>query len=192
MENTFGIFAFNNTWAVVAMRILRENLTDVDVMDFSVVLPVSTLVGIFRGFLRSLSRQRTITTSFFPKTFLMKSDQCHTTQYNTYFVCALYVRFLSHVKRRYCFRFFCPSVCPGRFFSARNSSHTFYHTQSKPISYERVSYKAGVHFSVNPKFRRGGSLKTARNHKFQFLERHKSMSFWRRTAILYHMKALLP
>ena len=88
--------------------------------------------------------------------------------------------------------FVCPSVClSGTLyfsFCARNSSYSFHHTQTKLIPCESwlsgVCHRVGGSvFSYPPKFRQNRSLKTAQNHKFQFLERHKSKSFRPRDAI---------
>ena len=94
-------------------------------------------------------------------------------------------------ERGYCFRFVCLSVrLSGTLFflfCARNSSYSFHHTQTKPIPSESwvsgVCHGGGSVFSYPPKFRRNRSLKTAQNHKFQFLERQKSKSFRPRDAI---------
>ena len=104
---------------------------------------------------------------------------------------------LSPVKRGYCFRFVCLSVCPGHFFfsfCARNSSYSFHHTQTKPIPSE--SWMSGVCH--------GGSVfRTPQNFgEIGLWKRPKiiNSNFWsvRSQRVLglemrypYHMKALL-
>ena len=84
------------------------------------------------------------------------------------------------VKRGYCFRFVCLSVClsvrlsvcPGRSFShfVRVTPPTVF-TTHKPNLYHLKAgclecVMGGSVFSYRPKFRRNRSLKTAQNHKF--------------------------
>ena len=95
--------------------------------------------------------------------------------------------------RGYCFHFVCLSVrlsvCPGRFFShfVGVTPPTVFITHKSNLYHLKAGclecVMGGSVFSYPPKFRRNRSLKTAQNHKFQFLERQKSKSFRTRDAI---------
>ena len=98
---------------------------------------------------------------------------------------------------RYCsFAFYYPSwkgdivfslsVCPGRSFShfVRVTPPTVFITHNQTYTIWKLGvWSVSWVFSYPPKFRRIRSLKTAQNHKFQFLERQKSKSFRPRDAI---------
>ena len=96
---------------------------------------------------------------------------------------------LSPVKRGYCFRFVCLSIRPsGTLFShfVRVTPPTVFITHKQNLYHLEagcLECVMGVSCSLPPKFRRNRSLKTAQNHIFHFLERHKSKSFRPRDAI---------
>ena len=85
----------------------------------------------------------------------------------------------------------CPSVRPGRFFShfVRVTPSTVFITHKQNLYHLKAGCLVcvmgwrGPFFGAPPKFWRDRSLKTVQNHKFQFLERHKSKNFGLRNAI---------
>ena len=96
--------------------------------------------------------------------------------------------YLSPMKSGYCFRFVCLSgtlfvliLCSYRFSPTGFITHkqNLYHLKAGCLE----CVMGGSIFLFPPKFWRNRSLKTAQNHKFQFLERHKSKSFRPRDAI---------
>ena len=94
------------------------------------------------------------------------------------------IQYLSPVKWGYCFRF----VCLSDRLSGTLFSHFLRLTPTVFITHKPNLYhlkagclecvmEGGSVFSYPQKFRQIRFLKTAQNHEFQFLERHKSKSF---------------